>query len=63
MPKKKHMPRIPIQMLTCKGKIPYPSIIEAVQAKDLLENDVPDKKFTFYICQHCGNYHVGGVRE
>jgi hypothetical protein len=60
--KRKHTPRVPIETLTCKGKIPYTSVIEAIEAKDALAEKVTDKQFNVYICRHCGEYHVGGKK-
>jgi len=62
MKKTKHIPRVPIENLTCKGKIPYKSILDAIAARATLEERVPDKKFNIYICKHCGEYHVGGTQ-
>ena len=60
--KKKNIPRVPIETLTCKGKIPYTSVIAALEAKEALVEKVPDKKFNVYICRHCGEYHIGGIK-
>lgn len=58
----KHIPRVPIETLTCKGKVPYYSVITAINARDALMEKEPTKKFNIYICRHCGEYHVGGAR-
>jgi hypothetical protein len=60
--KTKHIPRVPLDDLTCKGKVPYHSIIEAINARDILEKKVPGKTFNIYICKHCGEYHLGGAQ-
>lgn len=63
MKKTKNIPRVPIELLTCKGKIQYTSVINAIEARDKLSEKIPDKKFTVYICRHCGEYHVGGMKQ
>jgi hypothetical protein len=60
--KRKNTPRVPIETLTCKGKIQYTSVIVAIEARDRLAGKIPDKKFRVYICRHCGEYHVGGIK-
>jgi len=54
----KNMKRIPVDTLTCFGKRPLETIIDAIHARDVMsqKNGVA---FNFYYCRHCGKYHVG----
>jgi hypothetical protein len=61
--KVKHIERVPLQAQTCKGKIPYASVIDAIYARDRLMEKEPNKKFNIYICPHCNDYHVGGAKK
>jgi hypothetical protein len=61
--KTKHIPRVPVLSLTCKGKVPLTNFITAMEARDRLAEKIPQKEFCVYNCPHCGEYHVGGVRH
>ena len=62
MNKIKHIPRVPIMRITCKGKVPHKTLLDVIAAMDRIAKKHPESKFNWYICQHCGDYHIGRVK-
>lgn len=59
----KEIPRVPVETLTCFGKVPHQDIITAIAARDRLTIKVPGVRFRVYNCKHCGEYHIGHIND
>ena len=63
MIKQKNIPRIPVETVTCFGKVPLHTITAAMDAQERATKKWPGWIFNIYICHNCGEYHIGRLKK